>query len=211
MENERVDRFKDAMGILIAGVALVTALAAWRASTAARTAGVEDYRAVVSVLNAEDTRTLNFASALAHLTAFTQFVINDELLTQLSNAPADAANDAQIEETDRLAATNRNFFPARYANQDGTYDVQREVAEQFAQAERQQDLSPDGHLAEAAMLDNKTFAFIQTIILSSVALLFFTLASAWHEQQRVLRYSTAALGIVLLVISIVQIVATEFS
>lgn len=217
MEQDQ-DRFKMAMGILIAFVAFITAIAAWRAAVAARTAGLEDYYAVTSVLNAQETQTLNTSTAIRHLNAFTQFAIHDEYLNELLNVSADSSNEEQramleeeIAQTDRLAATNRNFFPARYVTKDGSYQVQREMAEQFSEAERRQDLSPDAHLARAAGLDNKTFAFISTIIVLSGALLLFTLASAWHPQQRILRLGSAALGILLMIYSVAQIIMTEYS
>lgn len=211
MEQEQSDRFKTIMGILIAAVALVTALAAWRAAVAARTAGAEDYLAVVSVLQAAQTNTTNYALTLSHLTAFTDFAINDEMLTQLLAEPDDPANDAAIVENDRLAATNRTFFPARFANQDGTYDIGRELAEEYAREERMQDLTPQDHLEEASRLDSQAFVFVQSAIVSSAALLFFTLASVLHPQRRFLRYGAALLGIGLLVVSIVQITLTEIA
>lgn len=211
MENTPNDRFKEAMGIMIGVVALVTAVAAWRAGVASRVSGAEDYRAVVAVLNTQETQTLNYANVYAHLTAFTHFVINDELLSQLSHAPRDPARDAQIQETDRLAATNRNFFPGRYAEKDGTYDSPRELAEEYARAERRQDLFPDAHLAESNAMDNKTYAFVQTIIYSSIALLFFTFASTLHPDRRFLRYAVAAAGVLVLLYSIAQIIMTEMA
>ena len=173
--------------------------------------GAEDYRAVVAVLSAQETHTLNYASVYAHLTAFTQFVINDELLAQLARTPQDPARDVQMQETDRLAATNRNFFPARYAGKDGTYDAPRELAEQFAEAERQQDLSAQSHLEQSAVLDDKTYAFIRIVIGLSFALFFFTLAGAVHRERRFVRYGAAAIGILILLTGMVQIIAVEFS
>ncbi len=217
MENEPQDRFKDAMGILIALVALVTALAAWRAAVTARGAGVEDYRAVVSVLNTQETLTLNFASAFQHLTSFTDFAINDELLSRLLAMRTDTLSEQeravvedQTQEAGRLAATNRNFFPARYVQKDGTYDLKRELAEQFANAERRQDLVPDAHLERAAALDSKTFGFVQSVVLASVSLLFLTLAGAFHPERRWLRWSAAALGILFLGLGAILTVMTEF-
>ena len=211
MENAPNDRFKDAMGIMIGVVALVTALAAWRAGVASRVSGAEDYRALVAVLNTQETQTLNYASVYSHLTAFTQFVINDELLTQLLKTPRDTLRELQIEETDRLAATNRNFFPARYAGKDGTYDAPRELAEQFAEAERQQDLFSENHLAVSDAMDDKTYAFVQSIIYLSVALLFFTFASTLHSDRRFLRYAAAVAGFLILLFSIAQIIMTEWA
>jgi hypothetical protein len=213
----RAERFQDWMSVMVAIVALVTALAAWRGATAARIAGFEDYYALTASLNAEKAQTLSMASAIEHLTAFTQFAVNDELLTQLLNSSdaeiseaARAVLEAQLEEADRLAATNRNFFPGRYASKDGTYALPREVAELVAEAERREDLVPQPHLDKAAAQDNKTFAFVQIIIGLSIALLAFTLAGAFHYAHKWLRWSSAALGVLLLVVCTGAMLYVEF-
>ncbi|MBI4674438.1 MAG: hypothetical protein HY741_22570 [Chloroflexi bacterium] len=208
LTKARAERFQDWMSVMVAIVALVTALAAWRGAVAANIAGFEDYYALTASLNAEEALTLSTASAIEHLTAFTQFAVNDELLTQLLNADDAEISEteravltAQLEEADRLAATNRNFFPGRYASKDGTYALPREVAELLAEAERRQDLAPQPHLDKSAKQDSKTFAFVQIIIGLSVALLCFTLAGAFHYNRKWLRWSSAALGVILLLAS----------
>src|SRR6476659_9193461 len=82
----RADRFKDWMGVLVAVVALVTAITAWRAAAASRLANFEDYYALTASLNAEQARMLATSKAIEHLTAFTQFAVNDELQAQYSSA-----------------------------------------------------------------------------------------------------------------------------
>lgn len=212
------DRWKDWMGILVAIVALVTALAGWRAADAARTAGFEDYFALTAALNVEQALALSTANAIEHLTAFTAFAVNDELQTQLLNAPRDtlseeeqAVLDADLEQAARLAATNRNFFPGRYANRDGTYALPRQVAELMADAERREDLRPQPHLDASSKLDAKTFAFVQSIIVLSVSLLFLTLAGALHYDRKFLRWGAAAVGIILLLSGAAVVIMTEFS
>ncbi len=212
----RADKWKDWMGLLIAVVALATAIAAWRAADAARVAGFEDYFALTAVMNRVQAETLATAAAIEHLGAFTQFAINDESQTQILNLDFDSLNEPdkavleeQLTEASRLAATNRNFFPGRYANQDGTYAAPREMAEQIAEAERRQDLNSQPHLDKSSALDSKTFAFIQIIILQSVALLFLTLAGALHYQRTILRWAMAVAGVACLLISIGAMFMTE--
>jgi hypothetical protein len=214
--QERADRFKDWMGVMVAIVALVTALAAWRGASAARTAGLEDYSALLASLNAEKARTLGTATAIEHLTAFTQFAINDELLAQLQRVAAAETTperrqlvEAQLLDVERLAATNRNFFPGRYANQDGTYELDREIAELVADAEEREDLSPQPHLELAADLDRKTFSFTQVIIILSLSLLCFTIAGALHYERGWQRWGAAALGAFLLGVGALAVVLVE--
>ncbi len=216
-QQERADRWKDWMGLLVGVIALVTALAAWRAAVAARTAGIEDYYALTAALNRAQAETLNTSSALEHLTAFTQFAINDELQTQLLNTDTTAKSEEeqavlaeQLDQASRLAATNRNFFPARYAAKDGTYAVPREIAESTAESERRQDLDPQPHLETSGKMDAKTFAYIQIVIVLSVALLAFTIAGALHYSRTVLRWTAAGAGILCLLVSVGAMFMIEF-
>jgi len=216
--NEPEDRFKIAMGVLIAVVALVTALAAWRASGAARIAGFEDYYALTATLRERETRAVTTAKAYEHYAGFTNYAVNNEFAGLLEQDHAATTTDAQkiileyqIAESEKLAATNRNFFSARYVKRSGEYDLTRELAEEYADAERRFDLDTDTHLERSNKQDLKTFAFVQTVILLSVALLFFTFASAFHADRRILRWSAALGGTVCLIISIAAIVMTEIS
>lgn len=215
---ELKDRFKTAMGVLIALVALVTAVAAWRASGAARRAGFEDYYALTATLRERETRTVTTAKAYEHYAGFTNYAVNRELAGLLEEDHAATKTDAQkiileyqIAESEKLAATNRNFFSARYVKRSGDYDLTRELAEEYADAERRHDLDTDAHLERSNKQDLKTFAFVQTVILLGVTLLCFTFASAFHPDRRILRWSAALGGTACLLISIAAIVMTEIS
>jgi len=214
----RADRWKDWMGVMVAVVALITAIAAWRAASTARLAGLEDYFALTATLNNEQARIVSTGDAVHHLTAFTDFVVNAELASQFrtdlksrTNADRQSFLQAQAQQAERLAATNRNFFPGRYAAQDGTYAIQREITERVADADREQDLNAEAHLEGSNALDDKTYGFIQTIILLSVALFSFTLAGAFNYARRWLRWGAAAVGGVLLIASIVLVLVIEFA
>lgn len=215
--QSRADRFKDWMGVLVAVVALVTAITAWRAAAAARIANFEDYYALTASLNDEQAKMLTTSKAIEHLTAFTGFAVNDELAAQYLNARDEKSSDqeravlaARMEEAVRLATTDRNFFPVRYANQDGTYDLAREIAEQRADIERYQDLNPQPHLDTSGAQDIKTYKFIEIVILLGVALLAFTLAGAFHYERPRLRWSSAVVGAVCLSASVIAMVIVEF-
>lgn len=211
------DRFKDWMGVLVTVVALVTAITAWRAAAAARIANFEDYYALTASLNTEQAQMLTTSKAIEHLTAFTQFAVNDELAARSLDAGQKNLSDqertvlaSRQEEAARLAITDRNFFPVRYAKQDGTYDLGREIAEREADAQRYQDMNAQPHLAESSVQDLRSYRFIQIIVLLGVALLAFTFASALHYQRRPLRWSSAALGALCLSISIIAMALVEF-
>jgi hypothetical protein len=82
-QEEPKDNFKTLMAILIAVVALVTAIALWRASVSARTGGFEDYYALTATLRDNETRTINTARMYEHYTGFTNYAVNDQLLVLL--------------------------------------------------------------------------------------------------------------------------------
>lgn len=213
----QADRFKDAMGVMVAIIVLVTAVAGWRGAVASNLAGFEDYYALTASLNVEESNTLSNAKAIEHLSAFTGFAANDEMFNQLLSIPRanlspaqQAALDAQLDQEQRLADTNRNFFPGRYAKQDGTYDVNREVAELLAEAEQHHDLAPQPHLDLAAAHDEKAFDFVKIIIVLSVSLLLFTFAGAFHYERRWLRRLSAGAGSILLAFGLAAMVWVEF-
>jgi len=214
--EEPEDRFKTFMGVLIAAVALITAIALWRASISARTGGFEDYYALTAALKDNETRTLNTAKAYEHYAGFTNYAVNNELLSLLEQDQSTAGTeeeravmDYQIWEADQLAATNRNFFTARFLKKTGEYDVNRELDEQYAEAERTLDLDAGAHLERSNRLDNKTFGMVQTLMPLGIALLFFTLAGALHPERKLLRWITALIGSVCLVAGAAMVILTE--
>jgi hypothetical protein len=214
---EPKDQFKDLMAIMVAVVVLVTAVAAWRASNAARAAGFEDYSALTATLNAEEARALNTARAYAHYAAFTNYAVNDQLLSLLEEDQANATTederlllDFQIAEADKLAKTNQRFFPARFVSNQGGYNLQRELSEEWADAERSQDFNTERHLDRSNRQDAKTFSFVSMVILLGIALLYYTCAGALHPERRWLRWGAALSGTLSLLVSLAAIVMTEF-
>lgn len=198
---EPKDSFKDVMAVLIAIVVLVTAIAAWRASVAGNTAGFEDYYALTATLNAGETNTVNTAAAYNHYDAFTNYAVNREMQSQLEQGQSETETDEQrvileyqLEQAHRLASTNLNFFPARYVDKTGEYQIKREMDEQWADAERKLDLNTDRHLKLSDQQDAKTFSFVSTTILLGVSLLFYTTAGALHPERKLLRWSAAIGG-----------------
>ena len=217
-ESERADYFKTVMEILIAVVALVIALSAWRGSLAARSAGFEDYYALTATLQDQDAKTKNATQAYQHLGAFTLFAANHTLFKTLSSVAAQTQEsnekyllEFQMEQADKLARSNRNLFPARFINRQGDYELTREMAEEYADAQRRADLDPEPHLARSNAFDLKTFGMTQMVILLSIALFAFTLASVLHADRRFLRWAVASVGVVAFGVSLVGIVLTELA
>ncbi len=214
--QEPSDYFKTGMEIFIAVVALVIALAAWRGSLAARAAGFEDYYALTATLKDVDTKTANTALAYQHYSVFTTYAANKTLAAALQEDYAkttDADEKAwlalQMAQADKLAGASRSLFPARFINRQGEYDLKREIAEEYADAQRRADLDAETHLTRSSNLDLKTFGMAQMAILLSIALLNLTLASVLHPARWRVRWTGFLLGIFCLAISIVGMILTE--
>ena len=211
------DRFKTVTELFIALVALVIALAAWRSAVSARAAGFEDYYALIATLNDQDTQVVNAANAYQHYSAFTSYTVNATLYSLLAQDQENAESEddqlalaLQMEETNQLAKTNQNFFPARMVDRQGDYNLQREITEQYADAKRRSDLDAPPHLAKSDGYDAKTFGMIELTVLLGVALLCYSLAGAFHPERKLARYTSFGLGCASLIASLVSMFITEF-
>ena len=193
------DRFQTAMAVLIAVVTLVGAVLAWRAAIAADDAGDADFAGLKAVLHAEETRMVNDVNALRHYRAYTAYTQHEELrlrLAQLGDVNGEVA-------ATNLATTSQVFFPTRYLNLNGSYDLQREVAELWAQAQQVTDLDPVQHFDEADAGRVKTIQLVAAFILLSLSLLFYTSAEGIHPERPLIRYGLGALGTVFLLATLI--------
>ena len=214
--SDQSDHFKTGMEIFIAAVALVIALAAWRGSLAARSAGFEDYYALTATLKDEDTKTANAAFAYQHYSVFTTFTLNTLLANAFEQAHAQASDSQeqawlalQKDQATSLARSSRNLFPARFITRQGEYDLAREIAEEYADAQRRNDLDTEVHLTLSNAFDLKTFGMAQMAILLGIGLLNFTVASILHPARKLGRWAGFALGTICLLASIAGMVLTE--
>ena len=214
--TEQPDHFKTAMEIFIALVALVIAVAAWRGSLAARSAGFEDYYALTATLKDEDTKTANAALAYQHYSVFTMFTLNTGLANAFAQAQVQTTDQdekdwlaLQKEQANSLARLSRNLFPARFITRQGEYDLTREIAAEYADAQRRNDLDTESHLALSNVFDLKTFGMAQMVILLGIALLNFTIASILHPARKIVRWAGFTLGIICLFVSVAGMALTE--
>ncbi|MCB0036054.1 MAG: hypothetical protein KDE51_18615 [Anaerolineales bacterium] len=206
-EEEEGDRFQIIVAIMIAIVSLVGAAVAWQSTL------IEDDDAdregLNAALNLETTNIINEASLYSNYRVYTTYTINEELQEQIAAdfedaSPAVQPNLAreQTEAFDR-AATSRLFFPSRYLNRDGSYDIERQLGEELAQAGQLLDLDAQAHFDEADGQRDKSALIIGNIIVLTISLLFYTVAEGLHTEQHTLRRWTMILGTALLVISVI--------
>ena len=175
-------RFKIIVAVLIALVAVVGAVAAWRSALIDDEAGDEDFAGLAAVINAQETHTSSNSMMYANYRAYTAYVRYNELgnlidddLPDVSESEADTL-EHQMQEAWTLAIGASYFFPNRYLNRDGTYDTDRELGEAWADAAQQKDLYPEQHFARADRLRAKSSWLVAVIVLLTVSVWFYTLA-----------------------------------
>lgn len=195
MENaaeEQENRLAMLVAILIALATLIGAVVAWRASVAADGAGDADFAGLRATVNLEETRALAAVTAYENYSAF----MNYRRYGDLGNLLVEDQNqleeeDAIVLEPERvsahdLALANQQLFPNKFLNRDGSYALQREVGELFADAAKEKDLQPDSQYAEADKLRDKTNQLLIAVTVLAVALVFYTLVETVGKRSQYL-------------------------
>jgi hypothetical protein len=210
-------RMETVVAILIAVVTVIGAVVAWRASVAADGAGDADFAGLQASLNAEETQALNYVNAYEHYGAYVAYERNLKLGNAIANDlnTAPPANqdeafwlDRQRAEAFDIAKANQDLFPNRFLNRDGTYSVQRELGEGWADAKKEKDLNPDPHYGEADGLRLKTNLLLATISILGVGLVFFTLVESVGDK---LRWPVLILAILCSVAGTIAALVVEFT
>ncbi|MBI3913302.1 MAG: hypothetical protein HY327_03845 [Chloroflexi bacterium] len=209
---KRGERFKTIMALMMALVTIIGAGVAWRAALADDEAGDTDYYGWTAAIATEETVALHNARLYQHYgsyTAYTRYAeLGDRLDDDLESAPR--AQQPLLErlrtEAWDVADTIAGFFPLRYVNHDGTYNSNRELGEQMAEASQQKDLNPERHYTKADGLRDKSTKLFYLLVGMALSLWFFTLAEAVENRAK---YLFALLGTALVVIGSVAALAVE--
>ncbi|MBM4421845.1 MAG: hypothetical protein FJ030_00470 [Chloroflexi bacterium] len=203
--NDKPSHLETAVALLIAVATVIGAVVAWRASVAADGAGDADFAGLKASLNAEETRSRNFVNAYEHYGAYTAYAhysrLGDLIGQDLESDASLSDEEAFRLDRDRgdaydLAKANQDLFPNRFLNRAGEYNVQREIAEQWADASREKDLYPDPHYAEADKLRGKTNQLLAALAVVAMSLVFYTLVEAAGPRFQI---AMAALGTLFLI------------
>jgi hypothetical protein len=201
------DWFKIALAILVALVAVISALVGGRAALLADEAELADSDGLNAVLNIQAVRTNNQASLYRHYAAYTDFVRYETLGEALDWDVAEQASstdeplaDPLVEDLENrreeafdLAGAGQLFFVPRYLMQGGGYDDQRELGEAWSEAARWQDLDPERHFDRADQLRAQSTRLVGTLAVFAIALLFYTIASGLAG---FIKYVPALLGLI---------------
>ena len=175
-------RFKAIASVMIAVVTVVGAGVACRASIVSNSASNADFVGLVAAIKAEETIITNSVTAYEHYRAYTIY----ERYNELGNLVADEPPSSELGRLQRevwgmAQGLQFSFFSQRYLNRDGTYNLQRELDELWAEKSQSDDLDPLPHFNEADAARAKASLLAGTLIVFAVAFWFFTLAQATNN------------------------------
>jgi len=189
MEDKSSSRLETIVAILIAITTVLGAIVAWRASMAEDASGDADFAGIQAAMDAEETRALNFVNTYENYGAYTAYKRYSTLGDLIAEDAANAASDAEAEQLDGqranahdLAIANQNLFDNKYLDRDGSYNVQRQLGEMWADAAKQKDLKPEMQLAEADRFREKTNHLLQSLMIIALALVFYTAVELVNER-----------------------------
>lgn len=194
--------------LLIVISAFMTTQANSVATRSMNGAEIDEFSGSAAQISAGNTETLNHFKVFDHFMSYMEFAIQDEMVrlydAALETAPAD---EARVLTTERqqailLAMNARSFFPVKYVNPDGTYNIDRELGELWAEESLAQELDPSNYYSQADRKRARFLALNPLPLLGSLALLTFALIQALHEDRRLLRYILTGLGSLMLLVLI---------
>lgn len=212
-ETNATDPLKVIITYLIVGISLFSALLAWW--TRDIDPAAFNRTGLRAVFNIEMVQTMNTAALYKDYRAYTNFTLAEELRKQTDANiaemhPRDRVGLAQQQvELARIVPVRQRFFPQRYLNRDGSYAIERELGESWAQAEQTMDLNAGRHFANALVERARVHRIALMVFGLTVALFFYTIANALHPQRIKLRYGAAFLGLATMLISIGSFVLFE--
>lgn len=202
--------------LLIALVTLMGAFVAWRASVAADGAGDASLDGLMAERNVQETRALHKITHYQNYRAYTSYLrynlIGDQIEADMEQTPDLSEESAALLERQKQEAWNTAevaVFPRNFLKRNGAYDTERELGEAWADASREIDLDPQTHFQEADQQQTKSNRLLGILTVLAVALIFFTLAEEF--ERRSLKYTMAALGLVLALGGVAATVAVEYA
>jgi hypothetical protein len=216
--EEKQDYFEIANALLIAIVTLIGAFVAWQASVADDSAGDASLDGLMAERNLQETVAIHWLEQLDNYRAYTTYTRYERLGYEINN---DLANpDLSEEELETLVGQQRTLwttgdvalqsFPIEYLKwQDAdytshTYDMQRALGEAMGDASRNLDLIAQPHFEEADRMLLKSNRLLQIATALAASLVFFALASELNG--RIVKYTMAAIGLLITLGSIVAII-----
>src|SRR6185295_7169277 len=199
---ERSQRLETVVAILLAIATVIGAVVAWRSSVADDGAGDADFAGLRAAVRAEDTRALNYVDAYENYGAYTNYRryndLGDLLAADQATAPEQAATELERQRADNhdLSISNQRLFPNKFLDRDGSYNLNRQLGEMWADAAKENDLNPDPQFVEADQLREKANLLLAAVAVLAVALVFYTLVETFGDRMK---YAMVGLGSLCLV------------
>jgi len=215
-EIDELEPIEIIVAILLTVAAIYSTFAAWSATLI----DIEpiDYVGIVALLNRERTTIINRSEAIQNKTIYTYYLqhqlYTDSLEAQLGDSSGSEEEvsrlNEQFDESASLAAQSRYFFPGQYLNVDGSYDVEREFQTRQAQSAREYDLDAQPWFDEANANRRRIRIYNNIFTVLAASLACYAVASIFHEDRRVLRFSFLGLGVITFIGSFAYTIYLQF-
>jgi hypothetical protein len=188
MEEEQTNKMETLVAVLIAVVVVVGAYISWRASVIDDSAGDADYGGLRAAIFAEKTRSLNYVNAYESFGNYVTYWRNRrtaELINEdMQKLPVEEQEvlSAEAKTYNDLADANSTMFEMRYLNRDGTYSVQRQMGEMWADAAKKREMDSTSQFSEADQLRQQTLKMLLALMILSVSPILFSLVESMPKQ-----------------------------
>lgn len=188
--EESQGRVMTVMAVLVAIVTVLGAYVAWRSSVVEDASGDADFAGLRALLNTEETRALNNVNAYEDYRAFTSYQLSslqgDLIAVDMESAGEDEVDvlDAQRAQAHDLAIAQQSTFPNRFLNRDGTYGVQRQLGEMWADAAKDRDLNAEPQFAEADKLRSRANVLLLWVTVMGLGLVVYTVVESVTDKLR---------------------------
>lgn len=206
------DNFKSWIAVLTAVVTVLGASAACLASVAVSTAGDQDFAGLDASIRAQKAEIINYVIAYQNYRAYTDYLRYDEMGYLMYDPEADAETDArnyaiQQEVWGVSSGLLSSFVKARYIDPDGSYDIERELQEAFADDAQTSDLNSQPYFEKSDAERSRSAFLTADMIVFAVSFWFLTLAQATEKN---FKYVWAALGVLFAIGGVLGILYGRF-
>lgn len=218
MDNEATSsqsRWDIVITILIAVIVAIAAIVSWWASLAADGAGDANFEALRALVNIEEARALNAVNAYEDYRSFTIYkkykILGDLIAEDLERITDEDEYDemeASMASAYDMATLYETLFPGRFLTRDGSYDLQRQLDEMWADVSQEKDVNPTPKLSEADYLSVKNGFLLATATILAVTLVCYTLV---ESVSGVWKYVMAGLGTTFALVAIVTALIVQLT
>lgn len=192
------------VAVLITVVTGFGGVAAWRIALADDDAGDYNYSGLAASVHAEEQRSRITADVYRQYQMFVRY----KRFAMLGRSAAGETDPTvgQSEDLRDLAANAFEFFPTRFLNLEGTFQVERQIDERLAEAGLEQDINPRRHFesSDLARLKGSRLSLVPVVL--ALALFFFILAEKGGVR---VRFAFAAVGGAAFVTGVVALLLVE--